>query len=179
MTLRFVHPDDAEAILRIYAPYVEQTAATFETDVPKLSDFKSRIASISSQYPYLVCEQDGQIIGYAYATKHRERDAYRYDVDVSIYMKAAYHGNGAARSLYEKLFELLKAQGYYNAYAACVGSNVRSIAFHERCGFRVIGTHHNTGYKFGRWHDVVWMEREIRPHDECPGNIKPINGGNL
>lgn len=174
ITIRFAVPADSEALLEIYAPYVKDTAVSFETEVPSPQAFAQRIEATGRQYPYLVCLVDGGVAGYTYASKHRERAAYLYDVDSSIYVSPQYHGSGIARRLYGCLFALLKEQGYCNAYAAYTVPNEKSRRFHEKCGFNLIGTHHKTGYKFGTWHDVTWLEKTIQKHPEQPGEVKPI-----
>lgn len=173
--IRLARKSDSENILRIYAPYIEDTAVSFETEVPTVNDFANRIETICQQYPYLVYQADDKTVGYAYASRHRERDAYRYDVDVSIYVLNEYQGSGVAHKLYGCLFKILKEQGYYNAYAACTTPNEKSLKFHSKFGFLLIGTHHNTGYKFGKWHDVIWLEKMINEITEKPVTIKSIN----
>ena len=172
--IRLAKKSDSEDILRIYAPYIEDTAVSFETEVPTVAEFAGRIENIGRQYPYLVYQVDNRIVGYAYASRHRERDAYRYDVDVSIYVLHEYQGSGAAYKLYDCLFTILKEQGYYNVYAAYTVPNDKSMKFHNKFGFSLIGTHHNTGYKFGRWHDVTWLEKIMNEGTEKPGIIKSI-----
>lgn len=174
-TIRLASKSDSESILSIYAPYIEDTAISFETEVPSVNDFADRIEAICKQYPYLVYLVGDKIVGYAYASRHRERGAYQYDVDVSIYVLPEHHGSGAANKLYNCLFKLLKEQGYYNAYAAYTVPNNKSMRFHSKFGFIQIGTHHNTGYKFGQWHDVTWLEKTIIEVTEKPGLIKSIN----
>ncbi len=120
-------------------------------------------------------EIGGKIVGYAYASRHAERAAYCYDVNVSIYVSQEYHGTGVAYELYECLFDLLRKQGFYNAYAGITVPNEKSEAFHKKFGFTPIGTYRNTGFKFGNWHDVIWMEKALRPHDDNPRPIKPIS----
>lgn len=174
-TIRLAKKSDSESILQIYTPYVKNTAVSFETEVPTVGEFANRIENICNQYPYLVYQVDDEIGGYAYASRHRERAAYCYDVDVSIYVLPKYHGCGAAYKLYACLFEILKIQGYYNAYAAYTVPNDKSSKFHAKFGFELIGTNHKTGYKFGQWHDVTWLEKRINMDDEKPGIIKSIN----
>ena len=173
--LRLAKKSDAEEILKIYAPYILNTAFSFETEVPTIEEFAMRIESIIKQYPFLVYSIDDVVVGYAYASQHRERAAYLYDVDVSIYVLEEYQGSGVANKLYDCLFVLLAKLGYKNAYAAYTEPNVKSMKFHEKFGFILIGTHHKTGYKFGKWHDVTWLEKEISIHDEKPKEIVSIN----
>jgi len=173
--IRVATSTDSQAILDIYAPYITDTAITFETEVPDISAFTQRVTAICAQYPFLVYLEGNDIVGYAYASQHRERAAYRYGVDVSIYVLPQYHGSGVAHRLYGCLFELLKMLGYYNAYAACTVPNDKSIRFHQKLGFTLIGTHHNTGYKLGKWHDVVWLEKVLSEYKERPDEIKGID----
>lgn len=173
--IRLATPSDAQALLDIYAPYVRDTTISFETEVPDLDAFRRRIRDICSEYPYLVCEMDGRIVGYAYAGRHMARAAYRYNAEVSVYLSPDFHGAGVARALYECLFQLLRRLGYYNAYAICTVPNEKSMRFHEKCGFQLVGTYHNTGYKFGAWRDVRWYEMALRAHDPIPGEVLPIS----
>ena len=174
LTIRPVTPADHAAMLAIYAPYVQNTAVSFEVEVPTLAAFADRLADIAAFYPCLVCQAGGEVAGYAYASRHRQRAAYDYDVDVSIYVAPRWQGTGAAARLYESLFALLAAQGVYNAYAATALPNPRSVRFHEKLGFAVIGTHHRTGYKLGGWHDVLWLEKALRPLDGAPVPVCPM-----
>lgn len=166
---------DSLAILSIYEPYINKTAVTFETEVPAVDEFALRIENIGKQYPYLVYLLDDEIIGYAYASGHRQRQAYCYDVDVSIYIKSQYHGSGIAFKLYDALFVILKELGYCNAYAGYTVPNEKSKRFHKKFGFTLIGTHHKTGYKLGKWHDVTWLEKSINLHIHNPPTIKSIS----
>ena len=172
--IRLVTPDDSAAILAIYEPYIRNTAISFETEVPSLDEFAARVEGIAARYPFLVCEASGAIVGYAYASRHRERAAYRFDVDVSIYVAPEHHGTGVARALYGRLFVFLKELGYVNAYAGITVPNDKSMGFHRKFCFAPIGIYHNTGYKFGRWHDVAWLEKTIRERGEHPGEVKGI-----
>jgi len=176
--IRQVELNDAKDILDIYAPYVKNTIISFELEVPSLEDFTSRIVSISSTYPYLVYVIDNKIVGYAYATKHQDRAAYQYNVEVSIYVDENYHGKGIAIDLYTKLFDLLKQLGYINVYARYTGSNIQSQKFHEKFGFSKVGTMHKSGFKFDQWHDVTWLEKSLSNHldkPNLPKSIKSIN----
>ena len=175
LTLRLALPEDAEALLAIYAPYVSGTAVSFETAVPSVVDFAQRIAETSLHFPYLVALDGDAPVGYAYASRHRQREAYRYDVETSIYVAPAHHGTGVANKLYGCLFGILTELGYYNAYAACTLPNAKSMGFHARQGFDIIGVHHKTGYKLSSWHDVAWMEKVLRPHDDAPAAVKSIS----
>jgi phosphinothricin acetyltransferase len=174
-TIRLVKPADSIEILSIYAPYIENTAISFEQTVPSIDEFTKRIESISSNYPYLVYETNGQIVGYAYASQHRERYAYRFSVDLSIYISEAYQGVGIAKRLYDCLFEILRNCGYVNSYAGYTVPNEKSSRFHEKYGFTPVGTYRKVGYKFCKWHDVTWTERAIKPHTDNPDETISIN----
>jgi len=171
-TIRLATPGDAAGILAVYAPYVRDTAISFETIAPSVAEFAARIVEIGKTYPYLAAVSQGEIIGYAYASRHRERDAYRYDVELSIYMKSDYHGKGIAHQLYNCLFDILAEQGFFNAYAVVTVPNGQSVRFHEKEGFAPIGLYPRTGWKFGQWHDVAWLGKSLRVGE--PGTIRGI-----
>jgi L-amino acid N-acyltransferase YncA len=162
-------PADASAILAVYAPYITDTVITFETEVPTLGAFTKRVEEILRQYPYLVCEIDGEIVGYAYASRHRERAAYRYSVDVSIYVKSGMHRRGIGSALYTRLLEELQRFPYYTAYACITLPNESSVALHKSFGFQEAGIFHKDGYKAGKWLDVLWMEKPLKQYDVPPG----------
>ena len=173
MNVRFVRPqEDAARILALYRPYIEQTAITFETEVPAIPEFEARVEQIAREFPYLLLEDGGQLAGYAYAHRQAERAAFRWNAELSIYLSERYAHRGLGAPLYELLMRLLVMQGYVNFYAVITGSNAGSIAMHERLGFARIGLHEATGYKFGRWHDTVWMHRRTGAGE--PGNIVPV-----
>lgn len=173
-TFRFAEERDAAGILDIYSNYIEHTTVTFETEIPSVAAFANRIEGIIEAYPYIVCEANGMITGYAYASKHRERAAYRYDADMSVYIAKEHHGRRIGTALYSALFELLRTQGYINTYAGIALPNEKSIGFHKAMGFAEIGIYHNTGYKLGRWIDVLWMQKAIAPYPDNPTSPKGI-----
>lgn len=164
--IREATAQDAQALLAIYAPYVLETAITYEYDVPTLEDFTGRIEGTLRKYPYLVAIVDGRIVGYAYAGTFKGRRAYDCSVETSIYIDRTFHGQGIGRMLYEALEERLKAQGITNMYA-CIAYTEQedeyltnaSVRFHERMGFQLCGTFHRCAVKFGRSYDMVWMEK--------------------
>ncbi|MCL2198068.1 MAG: N-acetyltransferase family protein [Defluviitaleaceae bacterium] len=166
---------DSAKILEIYAPFITDTVITFETELPTAQEFYVRVKEISERYPFLVYEIDNKILGYAYAAKHRERAAYMYNVEVSVYISPKHHGAGIADKLYTRLFELLDKLGYKNAYAVYNEPNEKSRKFHQKFGFEYVGTFRKTGYKFGKWHDVTWLEMAIGEHGENPKKIVSIN----
>jgi phosphinothricin acetyltransferase len=163
--IRSAKPGDAGAILGIYAPYISETYVSFETEVPTTADFTVRMTGIMKSYPFLVCEEDGGIIGYAYGSGHRERAAYKYSADTSIYVAPGYQGRGAGRALYGRLLDLLRGQGIYTVFAGIVLPNEKSVGFHKALGFTEVGVYHNAGYKLGKWRDILWVEKPLREYD--------------
>lgn len=172
--VRFAAPKDAAALLDIYAPYVEHTPITFEYEVPSLSEFESRIQNIAGRYPYLVACRDSEILGYAYASAFKGRAAYDWSVETSIYVAQNVKGIGAGSLLYEKLEELLKKQNICNLCACITYPNPESIAFHEKHGYATVAHFHKSGYKFGTWHDMIWMEKFINEHSDHQKPFIPI-----
>ncbi len=175
MTLRFVRSSDAARILEIYAPYVLNAAVSFETDLPSVPEFMERIRSISVEYPYIVCEEDGRVIGYAYAHRLLERAAYQWDAELSVYVDSSYQRNGIGRTMYRFLFEALKLQNVHTVYAIITADNATSLTMHEALCFRTIGTFRNTGYKLGVWHDVIWLDKPLLAYSASPKALKPIS----
>lgn len=171
---RLANISDAEEILKIYSPYITDTVITFEYDIPTIGDFKGRIESISGGYPYIVCTYNNKIIGYAYAHKYAERDAYQWDVELSIYLDMNYKGLGIGKILYNKVIDILKLQNVQNVYACITSANEKSIRFHEKLGFELIGTFKDTGYKFEKWYDITWLGMRIKSRDEKPDKLKGI-----
>ncbi|MDR1421616.1 MAG: GNAT family N-acetyltransferase [Coriobacteriales bacterium] len=157
VSIRMARKEDALAILDIYRPYITDTAITFVSRIPTVTDIEKKMADIMRQYPYLVCEIDGGVVGFAYANKMRPHDAYRWNAELSIYVSSQHHGHGIATALYTALFHILKAQGFCNLYAAITIPNEQSIALHRRFGFRELVVHEADGYKLGAWRDVLWM----------------------
>jgi phosphinothricin acetyltransferase len=165
---------DASACAEIYAPYVLETVISFEDDPPDVAEMRHRIEEVSARYPWLVAEEDGRVVGYAYADPHRDRAAYRWAVDVAIYIDPAFHGRGIGRALYETLFELLTEQGYRTAVAGIALPNPASIAIHEKLGFEPVGVYRSIGWKLGAWHDVAWYQRPLADGgDSVPNEPAP------
>lgn len=173
--IRLATEADSASILEIYKPFITDTVITFEYDVPSLADFTKRISKIQKKYPWLVCEIDGDIVGYAYASPFHERAAYDWSVDFSIYINPKYHGKRVGKALYCALVDLLKLQGYCNAYALVTLPNVKSEGIHESFGFKTVGVCKNVGYKFGQWRDVKWFELELQQHSQVPSVLKVIH----
>ena len=159
--IRIATEADAAAIAGIYAPAVLEQPTSFEAVAPDAREFAARVANTLVRYPWLVCEQDGVVVGYAYACAHRERAAYRWSVDVSAYISRSAHRRGIGRALYTSLFRILELQGFRNAYAGITLPNPASEGLHRACGFALVGVYHHVGYKRGAWHDVAWFERPI------------------
>ena len=163
-TIRIARPDDADAIHAIYAPIVRDTTISFELEPPTVDEMRRRIAStFAGGLPWLVGVDDASaVVGYVYAGKHRERAAYQWSVDVTAYVRADCRGQGVGKALYARLFELLVAAGYCQAFAGIALPNAASVALHESIGFQPIGVYRNVGFKRGEWHDVGWWQRELQ-----------------
>ena len=166
--IRFATSEDAEAILELYAEYIKNTRVTFEIEVPTVTAFRERMERITVQFPWLVCEIDGDIVGYAYASKHGERAAYRWSADLSVYINEKYHRKGVATALYKAVLAILKRQGYYTVYAGVSTPNPKSEAFHEAFGFRNLGEFQKVGYKLGQWCGVAWYELPLAEYGKEP-----------
>lgn len=164
MLIRPADPDrDAAACAAIYAPFVVETAVSFEDTPPDAAAFARRITAISARYPWLVAENGGLVVGYAYASTHRERAAYRWAAEVAVYVDGQHRRQGAGRALYDALFERLGRQGFYMACAGITLPNDASVALHEACGFEPVGVFRRLGWKLGAWRDVGWWQRELLP----------------
>lgn len=167
MHIRGARPDDAPAVQAIYAPVVRDTSISFEWEPPTVEEICNRIVATTASLPWLVGVDDaGEVLGYVYAGKHRERAAYQWSVDVTAYVDAGHRGRGVGKALYGRLFELLAMAGYCQAFAGIALPNAASIALHESIGFEAIGVYRNVGFKHGAWHDVGWWQKELqRPRD--------------
>ncbi len=168
INLRIAKNSDAAGILSIYGPYVENTSFTFETELPSVESFAERISTYLVNWPWLVCEIDGVIAGYAYATRHRERTAYQWSVESSVYIHDDYMRRNIAQALYAALADILKAQGFRNVYAVINLPNERSVAFHESCGFNYFTTYEQVGYKLGKWKNVGWWRLILNEFGDEP-----------
>ena len=179
MLIRPARVSDAQELQMIYAPYVRDTAITFEYDVPPEAEFARRIENTVKRYPDLVLEDGGEALGYAYAGTFKARAAYDWAVETTIYLRQDAHGKGFGRALYAALEEELKRRHFLNAYACITWADREdeylthaSPRFHERMGYRLCGTFRQCGYKFGRWYDMIWMEKHLGGH---AGNPEPIS----
>ena len=169
--IRIVNTDslsDAQAILDIYTPYILYTDVTFECTVPTIEEFFIRIKHYTEQFPYLVYEIDGEIAGYSYAGKQREREAYQWNAEISVYVAEKYQQLGIAGKLYSALFRVLTLQGYKTAYGCITFPNDKSIALHNKFGFTQTAMFRQTGYKLGKWHDAVWLEKQLGEYEPEP-----------
>jgi phosphinothricin acetyltransferase len=172
-TIRLATLDDAEQVQAVYAPYCF-TPISFEVEPPSVEEMRGRLAKVLGQYPWLLCEEGGQILGYAYATQHRQRAAYRWSVDTSVYVRQGRQRRGIGRALYTSLLAVLPLQGYVNAYAGATLPNPASVGLHEAMGFRPIGVYRQVGFKGGAWHDVAWFERPLQARPGEPPAPKPL-----
>ena len=173
MEFRFAAETDSPALLGIYSQYIN-TPVTFEYRLPTEEEFAGRIRDIAREYPYLVCEDGGRIVGYAYAHRQAERAAYQWNAELSVYLDGAYTGRGLGERLYGMLMDLLRLQGVRTVYARVTSPNERSERLHRRMGFRHMGTQRSAGYKNGAWRDVTWFEKAIGPYEPEPAPFLPF-----
>lgn len=166
MTIRLLCEKDIPAVLEIYRPYIETSVVTFEYEVPSLLEFTKRVHAIQQEFPWLVCEIGGEVIGYAYASHYHDRAAYFWDCELSVYVKQGVRRQGVGTALYQALLPLLKAQGYYQAYAVIAAPNPQSQLFHQKLGFRSLGIHPKVGFKFGEWRDLDFQVLELREKNQ-------------
>ena len=177
--IRVASPRDAEALLRIYTPYVQETAISFEYEPPSPAEFAGRMERVLQKYPYLAAEVGGTLLGYAYAGAFNERAAYDWGAETTIYVERSARKSGLGRALYTALERILTEQGILNLNA-CIGYprgedpylTKNSVEFHRHLGFQPVGTFCQCGYKFGRWYDMMWMEKFIGDHAAVPQPIK-------
>jgi phosphinothricin acetyltransferase len=171
MSIRTAAPTDAAELLKIYQPYVEKTAISFEYETPSVEEFERRIRDTLIRYPYLVAETEEGIAGYAYASSFKGRPAYDWSVETTIYLRTDCRGQGIGRQLYEALEDALRRQNIRNANACIAVTDTpdpyvtnASMHFHEHMGYQLVGRFHRSGYKFHRWYDMIWMEKLLGPH---------------
>ena len=181
MTIEKVSVSDAKELLDIYAPYVENTAITFEYEVPGLEEFENRIRTISAKYPYIkAVDEDGRILGYSYASSFKGRKAYDWSVESTIYLRTDCKRQGIGQRLYTALEDSLKGMGILNVNA-CIAYEKEghtdphltndSFYFHKKLGYELVGTFHDSGFKFGTWYDMIWMEKMLAPHTSSPIDV--------
>lgn len=168
IAIRLARPDDAAAIATIYALYVTDTVISFETIPPDENEMTNRQAKTLARFPWLVAICDGEVAGYAYAGQHRERAAYQWSADVSVYVYKDFQRRGIGRALYTPLFAILRVLGYFNVYAGIALPNLASVALHEAMDMTPVGVYRHVGYKGGKWHDVGWWEGALRQQSAEP-----------
>jgi phosphinothricin acetyltransferase len=173
-TIRFAAETDATQLLEIYAPIVTATAISFEEEPPTRPEMAGRIRGTLEQYPWLVCEEAGHVLGYAYAAGYRSRSAYRWAVEVTVYVRPEAQQRGVASALYTSLLGILRLQGFINALAGIALPNDASVALHEQFGFKPVGVLQDVGFKLTRWHDVEWWALHLQEASDPPDVPKPL-----
>ena len=174
MKIRVATTEYAGALVEIYRPYVEHTAITFEYEVPSVSEFETRIRTTLKKYPYLVAEENGEALGYAYVSAFKGREAYDWSVETSIYVKQGFGKKGIGKQLYLALEDILRRQNICNLCACITYPNPASISFHEKHGYQTVAHFHASGYKQGQWHDMIWMEKTLCSHTIPPQPLIPF-----
>ena len=173
--LRLAEPGDAAQIAAIYAPFCLETAVSFETTAPDEAAMRERISTLTQRYPWLVAVSGtGDVLGYAYAGKHRERAAYRWSVDFTAYLVPEEKRRGIGTELYRALVRICQSLGYYRAFAGITLPNEASIRLHEKIGFLPIGVYRRVGFKLGKWHDVGWWSLDLLPEEDAPREPRSI-----
>ena len=172
--IRMASHSDAHDMLAIYTPIVRNTPISFELEPPTLEDMRGRITDTLTRLPWLVLEADQRVLAYAYASPHRSRLAYQWCVDVSVYVAPQAYRRGFGRRLYQALLGIVRAQGYYTAFAGIALPNEASVGLHEAMEFELIGVYRNVGYKLGEWRDVGWWGLALREYDDSPRPPRPI-----
>lgn len=168
LSIRPATSADAAPMLAIYAEFIKHTPISFETEVPTPAEFQQRIEEYTRLAPWLVCDADGRVAGYAYGSRHRQRAAYQWSVDATVYTHGDFRRRGIGAALYGNLFRVMRAQGFCTVYAAITLPNAGSVGLHEALGFRPIGVYEGVGHKLGRWHDVGWWGLRLRELTENP-----------
>lgn len=182
MEIRLATIEDASSIRKIYGPYVQNTAVTFEYDIPSIQEFEYRIRQTLKEYPYLVAIQNNEVVGYCYAGAFHSRQAYKHSAELSIYLRQDVRGQGIGTFLYKKIEEMLLKQNIYLLHACIATSEVideylndDSPTFHKKMGFQLTGRHDRCGYKFGKWYSIIWMDKLIRERDDNPDDFIPFS----
>jgi|TARA_B110000196_G_C20884477_1_gene538311 phosphinothricin acetyltransferase len=168
MTIRSAELKDASAILEIYRPYIENSVVSFEYNVPTVSEIERRISTVMEKYPWIVAEEDGQVIGYAYGTEFRTREAYQWKCEVSVYVTNQAKGKGVGKELYDNLLYTLKQMGMVSAIAGMTVPNAETEGFHEKYGFAKIAEYEKVGFKNGGWHNVAFAEIQLNEYGNEP-----------
>ena len=176
ISIRLAKKRDTKSILEIYKPYITDAPVSFEETVPSEIEFRKRIQKVITEYPWLVCEINNSVVGYAYASNHRDRSCYRWTKEVSVYIHKEYSNRGIAKGLYTSLIEILKIQGVINVLAGITLPNEKSVLFHESLGFKKVGVYTSIGFKFGKWHDSGWWQLKVNTKLSTPNNeLKKLN----
>ncbi len=170
--IRLARTEDAPALLAIYRPFVEKTAISFEYLAPTVEEFAQRIAATSAEYPYIVCAAADKPVGYAYAHRYQERDAYQWDVETTVYLAPAAQGQGLGVLLCTALEKLLALQGIKNLYACITADNAKSIGMHEAMGYCLLGKFPQAGFKNGHWHGIVWLGKSVGTFSASPQPVR-------
>lgn len=173
-SIRIASAADAPSLAAIYAPIVRETVISFESVPPDAAEMARRVESVLPTHPWLVLERGGSAAGYAYAARHRDRDAYRWSVDVSVYVAADARRAGAGSALYRALFAILELQGFARAFAGITLPNPASVALHESLGFSPVGVYERVGFKAGAWRDVGWWHRDLARFPSTPPEPTPF-----
>lgn len=174
MRIRLAQEKDAAALLEIYKQYID-TTVTFEYELPSKEEFQRRIREYSKDYPYFICTENGRCVGYVYAHRAQERAAFQWNAELSIYLDKNCHSKGAGTVLYEMMFEILAKQGVKTLYGLVTTPNPNSVKLHERTGFQLAGTYHNTGFKANQWCDLLLYEKQIGEYDVKPAPMIPFS----
>ena len=169
--VRLATPDDARQVVEIYGPVVEKTCISFEIEPPGETVMRERISSTLALYPWLVCEEEGRLLGYAYASRHRERAAYQWSADASVYVRFGQGRSGVGRALYTSLFAGLRRLGLCAVHAGITMPNPPSVGFHESLGFRAVALFPAVGWKQGAWHDVGYFQKRLREEEGEPAPL--------
>src|SRR5688572_10189921 len=172
--IRLARADDAAGMLAIYEPIVRETVISFELEPPTVAEMRARIEKTLATHPWLVDERDGRIAGYAYASRHRERLAYQWSVDVSCYVHPEARGQGIGAALYRALLAVLRKQGFQSAYAGIALPNAASVQLHESVGFTPVGIYRESGFKNGAWHDTGWWQCRVGEAPSDPASPKTL-----
>lgn len=163
MSIRQAREQDLPAMLDIYGYFVQNTAVSFEYETPTLEEFLNRFRSYTANYPWLVWEEDGKVLGYAYASRPFARAAYSWNAEISCYLHESIRGKGVGRKLYAELEKTLTAMGIRKVFAVVTSANEGSVAFHRAIGYRDCAKFTDVGYKLGNWYDVIWLEKQLQP----------------
>lgn len=175
MLLQLIKEEDISEVLEIYTPYVQNTPITFECDIPSLENFSDRVHHYTEQYPWIVAKDHGKIVGYAYASTYRSREAYQWCCELSVYLRPQAQGMDLGRTLYSALMDLLTLQGYYTVYGVITLPNEASLALHNQLGFSMDGIQENCGFKLGSWHNTAIMSKTLRDFEPPVSGPKSIH----